>query len=315
MAVKFFFVFSRQVMEQHPSVYRRDAEAAQAEAQQFGLTPVLSTQSKPGGTGYKGVWKTKSQVHPFLAAVRKKKGEAGPTLKVLGYFATAERAALAYAKHMAVRLPESSLIAVAPSVSEVEAWWTYRSAKRIAIETMTADAARKLAKEEGAKEVATCKNPSGYKGVLMRKSEANGGPASYAAHWQPSVSVAKRLGKKSLRFGVWSCPEHAALVLARESTRILNESEAAPPAAVDGVSVLAATAEKMAPLADALICDSRSSQVRRPGSHRFSALSVYLHSGLCVAIHHIHVCVRLASTVPLLYLDTTVMLMAQRMPT
>jgi len=104
---------------------------------------------------------------------------------------------------------------------------------------MSPEDAGEAAEKEGAVKVVKTLNPSGYKGVIKRASTAEGG-ATYSAEWHPCASDAKRLGKTTLRFGMWSHPEHAALVIARESKRVLEEADAAEAAAAEAEAAAAA---------------------------------------------------------------------------
>ncbi|EOD06535.1 hypothetical protein EMIHUDRAFT_219015 [Emiliania huxleyi CCMP1516] len=204
------------------------AEQARALAKKEGLSLV----ERKNATGFAGVIESTSRLHPFAVLDTRPTtdgsidGSIGKAKKkILGKFVTAEHAALAYARHVAevgVRArggwrAGSGRKRAADASTGAEAWWKYRSEERGRIEAMSAEAAGEAAVKEGANRVSTAINPSGYKGVIMRASTAEGGPTAYSAHWQPCASDAKRLGKKGLRFGVWSCPEHAALgPLARE---------------------------------------------------------------------------------------------------
>ena len=155
------------------------AEAAlrQAEAEELTLL-----RSESGSTGYKGVtWHKRPEAKPYKAEVRR-----GGTKVHLGQFATAEEAALCYA-----RSPEAQAAVAA-------------SAAPPAPPPMTAEEALRQAEAEGLTLLRSESNSTGYKGVSFNRTMKT----------KPYTWQVKR-GGKQLNLGFFATAEEAALVVAR----------------------------------------------------------------------------------------------------
>ena len=145
---------------------------AQAEAE--GLTLLRSE----GSTGYKGVaFNRSSTSRPYQAQVRR-----GGTMVYLGYFATAEEAALCYA-----RSPAAQAATAAPPEPPPP----------------TAEEALRLAEAEGLT-LLRSESITGYKGVAFNRS-------STSRPYQAQV----RRGGKDVYLGRFATAEEAALHVAR----------------------------------------------------------------------------------------------------
>jgi len=149
----------------------------------------LTLQRSDGNsTGYKGVaFNSSSKINPYKAEVRR----GGKTVH-LGYFTTAEEAALSYA-----RTPEAQVAAAAPPEPP----------------PMTAEEARKQAEAEGLTLLRSESDSTGYKAVSF-----NGSLKS-----KPYQAEVRR-GGKTVHLGSFATAEEAALVVARAS-----EAQAAAP--------------------------------------------------------------------------------------
>ena len=168
------------------------AEAAlrQAEAEELTLL-----RSESGSTGHKGVtWHKRPEAKPYKAEVRR-----GGTKVHLGQFATAEEAALCYA-----RSPEAqAAVAVAAAAP--------------APPPMTAEEALRQAEAEGLTLLRSESSGSGYKSVYFnRKAKA-----------RPYHAQVKR-GGKSVTLGNFATAEEAALVVARDAAAQLPAQATAP---------------------------------------------------------------------------------------
>ena len=157
------------------------AEEALRQAEAEGLTLMRSESS---ATGYKGVsWTKRPEAKPYCAKVTR----SGKTV-TLGRFATAEEAALAYA-----RSPEAQAAAVAAAAPP-------------APPPMTVEEALRQAEAEGLSLLRAEVNSTGYKGVSFdRKAKAK--------PYQAQV----RRGGKTVTLGQFATAEEAALVVARDS--------------------------------------------------------------------------------------------------
>mmetsp|Transcript_34467 Transcript_34467/g.114128 ORF Transcript_34467/g.114128 Transcript_34467/m.114128 type:complete len:303 (+) Transcript_34467:62-970(+) len=218
------------------------AEDALAAAQAEGLDLVRSTKNASSFVGV--CFRDNSHVHPFYAADYSTASNGRTARKILGFFATAEQAALEKARH-ARRIrkrvgsgranfarshppngkrPAETSTAQAGAASPIPAWWTYSSIERTAIEAMSKSQVEQAAADEGLVLEANRIDPSRYKGVIERKGA--GGAVVYSAYWQPCASDARRLGFTGcgMRFGFWTRPEHAALALARERKRAFERA-------------------------------------------------------------------------------------------
>ena len=163
----------------------RSAEAALRQAEAEGLTLLRSESSS---TGYKGVGFTGSgRSKPYQAQVRR----GGKTVH-LGIFATAEEAALCYA-----RTPEAQTAAAAPPAPP----------------PLTAEEAVRQAETEGLTLRRSEKSSTGYKGVAF-DSRLKSKP--YQAQ--------QRRGGKDVYLGRFATAEEAALCYARTP-----EAQAAAP--------------------------------------------------------------------------------------
>jgi len=158
------------------------AEEAMWQAGAEGLTLLKSEGSS---TGYKYVHldSSKDLTTPYRAQVLR-----GGKLVKLGYFATAEEAALCYA-----RTPEGRASAAAPPVPP-------------APPPMMADEAVQRAEAEGLTLLRSERNSTGYKGVSFIRSSDKSRP--YKAQVQPR-------GGKTMHLGVFATAEEAALYYAR----------------------------------------------------------------------------------------------------
>jgi len=156
------------------------AEEAVRQAEAEGL---MLLRAESSSTGYKGVgWLKRLEAKPYKAEVRR-----GGKLMHLGYFATAEEAALTYAG-----TPEAQAavaVAAAPQAPP----------------PMTAEEAVRQADAEGLTLLRAESNSTGYKGVSFRSGKAT----PYKAQvWR---------GRKQVSLGTFATAEEAALVVARDS--------------------------------------------------------------------------------------------------
>jgi len=177
------------------------AEAALRLAEAEGLTLVRS-ESSCSSTGYKGVTlNRKSTIKPYQAQVRRY-GE--PTH--LGLFATAEEAALCYA-----RTPEAQAAGAAAAAPPAPPY---------APPPMMAEKALRQAEVEGLTLLRSERNSTGYKGVYFDRSRKT---SPYQAQvWR---------GGKAVFLGCFATPEEAALVVARTpEAQAAVAAAAAPPA-------------------------------------------------------------------------------------
>jgi len=170
------------------------AEEAVRQAQAEGLTLL---RSESGSTGYKGVsFYGSCKSKPYHA-----KGRRGGKTVHLGVFATAEEAALCYA-----RTPEAQAAAAAPPEPPPPP-------------PLSAEEALRQAEAEGLTLLRYESSSSGYKGVSFK------GLRNLAKPYQAEV----QRGGKKVHLGCFTTAEEAALVFARAS-----EAQAAalqPPAA------------------------------------------------------------------------------------
>jgi len=167
------------------------AEAAVRQAEAEGLTLLPSESSS---TGYRGVvFKSGGACKrkPYEAQVRR----GGTTCK-LGYFATAEEAALCYA-----RTPEAQAAAAAPPPP-------------------TAEEAVRQAEAEGLALLPSESSSTGYKGVFFD---------SRTRHVRKPYVTRVRRGGKHVYLGNFATPEEAALHVARDSAA--QAAAPQPPAA------------------------------------------------------------------------------------
>ena len=154
------------------------AEKALRLAKAEGLALLRSDNS----VGYKGVaFSSRGKSKPYMAQVRR----GGKDVN-LGRFATAEEAALCYA-----RTPEGQAAAAAPPEPP----------------PMTAEEARKQAEAEGLALLRSERSNSGYKGVSFK------GSRNLAKPYQADV----KRGGKNVHVGSFTTAEEAALVVARAS--------------------------------------------------------------------------------------------------
>jgi len=167
------------------------AEEALRQAEAEGLT-LLRTESS--NTGYKGVSFTSGRPTPYQAQVKR----GGKTV-TLGSFATAEEAALSYA-----RSPEAQAVVAAAAAM---------AAAPPAPLPMTAEEALRQAEAEGLTLVRSESSSTGYKGVTFKSRPKT----------KPYKAQVWRCGKK-VNFGYYATAEEAALVFARDSA-----AQAAPP--------------------------------------------------------------------------------------
>jgi len=177
----------------------RSAGAAlrQAEKEVEGLTLLRSESSN---TGYKGVSFKSGRTMPYQAQVQR-----GGNKVNLGSFATAEEAALAYA-----RTPEAQAAAAAAAAPPAPP----------APPPMTVEEALRQAETEGLTLLRTESTNSGYKGVSFNSSKKT---KPYQAHvWRSGKQVA---------LGHFATAEEAALAYARmPAARAAVTAVAAPPA-------------------------------------------------------------------------------------
>jgi len=163
-------------------------KAALRQAEREGLTLLRSESSS---SGYKGVcFDRRLPSNPYKLRFRR-----GGKIVTLGYFATAEEAALCYA-----RTPEGQATAAAPPVPPL----------------MTAEEALRQVEEEGLTLVRSAGSSTGYKGVRFN-SRYKSKPCEVQA-W---------LGGTKVHLGRFATPEEAALHLARASAA--QAAAAAPP--------------------------------------------------------------------------------------
>ena len=170
------------------------AEEALRQAEAEGLT-LLRAESN--SSGYKGVsWHKRPEAKPYKAEVRR-----GGKLVLLGAFATAEEAALCYA-----RIPEAQVAVAAAAAPS-------------APPPPTAEEALRQAEAEGLTLLRSESN-SGYKGVSFK------GFRNRAKPYHAEV----RRGGKNVHLGSFTTAEEAALVVARASARV-QAAAPQPPAA------------------------------------------------------------------------------------
>ena len=168
------------------------AEEALRQAEAEGLTLLRSESSN---TGYRGVGFTSGRAKPYHARVWR-----GGENVSLGFFTTAEEAALAFA-----RTPEAQA-AVAAAAAPPEP------------PPMTAEEALRQAEAEGLTLLRSESSNSGYKGVtFMSRCKSK--------HYQAQVTR----GGKTVHLGRFTTAEEAALVVARASEAQAAASQ--PPAA------------------------------------------------------------------------------------
>ena len=163
----------------------RSAKAAVRQAEAEGLTLMRSDR---GSTGYKGVVfiDSKSNGKPYQARMW-----SGGRTVYLGYFVTAEEAALCYA-----RTPEGRTAAAAPP------------AEPPAQPPMTAEEVLRLAETDGLTLLKSASSSTGYKGVaFIRKGKS-----------KPYMATVRQRGGKQVTLGYYPTPEEAALHVARSST-------------------------------------------------------------------------------------------------
>ena len=185
------------------------AEEALRQAQAEGLTLLRSDNS----TGYKGVaFNSNTKGKPYQAKVRR----GGKTVH-LGYFTTAEEAALSIA-----RTPEARAAAAAPPepppmTAEEALPQAQAAAAPPEPPPMTAEEALRQAEAEGLTLLKSESSCTGYKGVAFLSG----------ARSKPYQAQMKR-GGKSVSFGSYATAEEAALCYAR--TPEGRAAAAAPPA-------------------------------------------------------------------------------------
>jgi len=155
-------------------------------------------RSESNNTGYKGVSFTRGRPKPYKAQVRR-----GGKDVSLGYFATAEEAALSYA-----RTPEAQAAVAAAAAPPPPP-------------PMTAEEALRQAEAEGLTLVrAEGSHSTGYRGVGFNRGNAS----------QPYKATVKRSGKTVI-LGNFATAEEAALAYARSPEgRAAVAAAAAPPA-------------------------------------------------------------------------------------
>jgi len=156
------------------------AEAALRQAEAEGLT-LMRTESN--STGYKGVRFNSGRPQPYQAHLRR----CGENV-TLGSFATAEEAALAYA-----RSPEARAAVAAAAAPP-------------APPPLTAEEALRQAEAEGLTLVRSESSSTGYKGVAFFDSNRS----------KPYQAKVKR-GGKTMSLGFFATAEEAALAVARDS--------------------------------------------------------------------------------------------------
>ena len=155
------------------------AEEALRQAEAEGLTLLRSESSS---TGFKGVSFKSGKARPYRAEVRR----GGKTVN-LGHFATAEEAALAYARSPEGRAAVSVAAAAPPAPPA----------------PMTAEEALRQAEAEGLTMLRSEGSSTGYCGVVF----IDGRPKPYQAY--------VRRGGKTVRLGFFATAEEAALAYAR----------------------------------------------------------------------------------------------------
>jgi len=171
------------------------AEEALRRAEAEGLT---LRRSESSSTGYKGVsFKSNIKTRPYHAQVWR----VGRNVS-LGFFETAEEAALCYA-----RTPEAQAAVAAASAPP-------------APPPVTAEEALRQAEAEGLTLLRAESSNSGYKGVTF-----------YSSRPKPYQAYVRRDGK-NVTLGFFATAEEAALVYARTpEARVAVAAAAAPPAA------------------------------------------------------------------------------------
>ena len=170
------------------------ADAAMRQAEAEGLT----LQPSDSATGYRGVRKdcrSKSKVKPFFATVWR----AGKT-KYLGAFATAEEAALAYA-----RAPEAQ----AQVAAEVA------NPKPV---PLTAEEAVAQAAAEGLN-LETSKSAAGYRGVNYKVKRSRYALTKCAGQARKCYEAKVQRAGKHMHLGCFATAEEAALAVARANAR------------------------------------------------------------------------------------------------
>jgi len=174
------------------------AEEALRQAEAEGLTLLKSEGSN---TGYKGVRFVSGRRKPYQAEVRR-----GGNSVNLGTFATAEEAALAYA-----RLPEAQAAVAAAAATP-------------APPPMTAEEALRQAEAEGLTLVRSESSNTGYKGVIFYHAGSHGRKTNgfLAQVWR---------GGKQVTLGTFATAEEAALAYActPEAQAAVAAAAAAPP--------------------------------------------------------------------------------------
>jgi len=170
------------------------AEEALRQAEAEGLTLLRSERSS---TGYKGVGFNSGRPKPYQAQVRR-----GGKNVTIGYFATAEEAALAYARTPEAR--EAVAAAAAPPAAP----------------SMTAEIALRQAEAEGLTLERSERSNTGYKGVTF----------DHLMKTKPYNAQVRR-GGRSVSLGYYATAEEAALAYARSpEAQAAVAAAAAPPA-------------------------------------------------------------------------------------
>jgi len=155
------------------------AEEALKQAETEGLTLLRSESSS---TGYTGVsFNSSSKGKPYMARVRR-----GGTQVHLGYYTTAEEAALSYA-----RTPEARAAAAAPPAPP----------------PMTAEEVLQQAEAEGLTLLRSESSNSGYTSVYLDSSK----------HYTKPYQARVQRGGKKVAIGYFATAEEAALHVARDS--------------------------------------------------------------------------------------------------
>ena len=169
------------------------AQEALRLAEAEGLTLLRSESSS---TGYKGVGFIDGRSKPYQVQVRRRSKKV-----VLGYFATAEEAALAYARSPEVQAAVAA--AAAPPAPP----------------PLTAEEALRQAEAEGLTLVRSESSSTGYKGVSFNNS----------MKIKPYHAKVQR-GGTQVTLGFFATAEEAALCYARTEGRAALAAAAAPPA-------------------------------------------------------------------------------------
>ena len=172
------------------------AEEALRRVEAEGLTLLKSDSSS---TGYKGVSNSSSKTRPFQAKVRR-----GGTNVHLGYCATAEEAALCYARSPEAQVALAAAAALPPTPPP-----------------MTAEEALRQAEAEGLTLLRSESSSTGFKGVSFKSGKAN--------RLKPYKAQVKR-GGKTVSLGDFMTAEEAALAYARTpEAQAAVAAAAAPP--------------------------------------------------------------------------------------